>query len=991
MNFRFLTGLTALGLLSVCAIANAQFYTTGSEPASIRWRTFNTPHYKIIFPEGTDSLAIVHAKSIEAAVSSVSGTTLFSPNENYRKRMPVILHTNTSYSNGYVTWTPRRLELISVPEAYSPIAMTAESQLALHEVRHVAQMQFGAAKPFRFGKIISGELLAGGLATVYGGSTFFEGDAVTTETSLSRAGRGRSADFLEYYMASLTEEKKRDYWKWKHGSQRHYTPDYYRAGYVMVAGIRTLYDAPDFATRYYQRIQKHGGIALNNLNGTVKEISGKKFNAAFSDICDSLSIFWKNSKERRGPFMEEKQLTPPTSRFTEFHSLVSTNKGLYAIRSGITRPSELVKIDSTGAQMPVRIFSKTASTIKYDKNLDRLYWSEYRPDPRYELRSFSDVRYLDSTGKKHLLLKGGRYYNPSPSPDGSVVAVTEYLEKGGSRLLVADANTGAVSAIYTAPNGVQIVESTWIGERIFVSFIDEDGFGIKEVKDEGFLTVLKSQPINIKQLWSLKGELMFVCDMSGANELYSLDPNKDLLLQQSSTSLGASDFCFDESSGQFFFSSIRTDGRPVFKVKESSLLSKEVSFRHQKGVFPMADELSVQERENHSSQNEQIDISPTRKYSKLANLFRVHSWLPMYINYNEIEDLSFSSITSAAGLGGTLFMQNHLGDAYGVIGYHAARKSGEWRHSGHFNFTYAGWYPVLQIKASVNERNAIDYSYSSDDSGTSFTSYYVSTPLVYATLSSYIPFNFSRGGLNKGLIPRIEFAATNDSFHSGCLTGTMSRLTASLRGYIIENTPSSRIYPRFGVGAEAGYSIRPMAKSIINPAFYLFGYAYLPAFHETHGIKFTALYERRTDSAPLVETLSSTVPRGFSSATNTVFASFPSKLKLTLDYAMPLFPVDWSGLGALAYVRNFEFTPHCDISFVLNQISSSQTKDTTEYLYSIGADFCVRLSNLLIIPYDTRIGVSYDYNGGSSLYSAISSAGYETGRHSVSLVFNVSF
>lgn len=991
MSIRFSIGL-ALGLLSVCISANAQFYTTGSEPASVRWRTFNTPHYKIIFPEGEDSLAVVYAKSIEAAIPSVGGTTLFHPNESYRKRMPVILHPNTSYSNGYVTWTPRRLELISVPEAYSPIAMTAESQLTLHESRHVAQMQFGAAKPFRFGKILSGELLAGGIAAVYGGSTFFEGDAVVSETALSQSGRGRSADFLEYYMTSFTSGDTRDYWKWKHGSQRHYTPDYYRAGYVMTAGMRTVYDTPDFASRYYERIQRKGGIAFNNIGGTVKEISGKKFNAAFSEICDSLSLFWETGKAKRVPFIEAKQVTPTASRFTEFRSLIYADKGLYALRSGITRPTELVRIDSSGTQTKIRIFSQTTSAIRYDKTLKRLYWSEYRPDLRYELRSFSDVRYLDSLGGKHLLLKGGRFYNPSPSPDGKVVSVTEYPVKGGSRLVVADANTGEAIVSCDAPDGVQIVESCWIGKRLFVSTISENGFGIKEIKDGEFFTVLEPQPVNIKQLWSLKENLMFVCDLNGANELYSLDPDKGTLLQQSSSPEGSSDFCFDEDSGRFFFSSIRTDGRPVFEVQGSSLIQKEVAFVQQKGVFPMADELSEQEKEIllSDTQNHQTETSPVRKYSKLANLFRVHSWLPIYVNYDEIADFSFFSIISAAGLGGTVFMQNHLGDAYGTIGYHAAISSGTWRHSGHFNFTYAGWYPVLQLKASLNERNAIDYIYSTDEEGnSSFTGYYADVPLVYAKLSSYIPFNFSGGGLNKGLIPQLELAATNDKFRSGSTTGTMSKLTASLRGYIIESTPTSRIYPRLGVGAEVGYSIRPMASDIINPAFYLFGYAYLPAFHETHGIKLTALYEQRQDSAPLVETLSSTVPRGFSSATNSILASFPSTMKLTLDYAMPVLPVDWSGLGAISYVRNFELTPHFDLSVIGSQ--SNTSKRSAEYLYSVGADFCVRLGNLLIIPYDTRIGVSYDYNGGSSLYSVLSSSGYETSRHSVSLVFNVSF
>jgi len=759
----------------------------------------------------------------------------------------------------------------------------------------------------------------------------------------------------------------------------------------MIAGMRTLYDKPDFAAYYYRRIQRHHGIALSNLKGTVKEISGKKFNAAFNEICDSLGLFWENSRAERSPFINEIQLTPSASRFTEFNSLVFTKNGLYAKRSGITIPLQLVRIDSAGVVSNMGIFNSNSSALKYDERHERIYWSEYRPDARYELRSFSDVRYLDSLGRRHLLLKGGKYYNPSPSPDGSVVAVNEYPTEGGSRLIIAGADDGNIRAAYSAPSGVQIVESCWVGERLFVSTIEEGGFGVSEIKNGAFTPILEAQPMNIRQLWSLNGEIMFVCDLNGVNELYSLDPASGTLSQRTSTPFGASNFCYDKASDKLYYSSIRTDGRPVFSVSESELMRKETPFAAQKGAFPMADELSEQERQNFPDwKSEPDEVSPTRNYSKAANLFRVHSWLPIFLDYDEIESLSMSSLTSSVGLGGTLFLQNHLGDAYGMAGYHAGYDNG-WQHSGHFNFTYAGLYPVFQIKASLNERDAINYSYTVDENGGSFSGFYSGKPLIYAELSSYIPFNFSGGGLNRGLVPKLQFTATNDRYSSESGSGAMSRLTASLRGYIVESTPSSRIYPRLGIGAEIGYSIRPMASNLINPACYLFGYAYLPGLHQTHGLKFTTLYEQRGSNAPLVETLSSTAPRGFSSYTNTALASFPAKLKLTLDYAMPVLPLDWSGLGTIAYVRNFELTPHFDLSVISNSSSSGLLGSEAEHLYSVGADFCVRLGNFFFIPYDTRIGVSYDYNGGSSLYSALTTAGYETGRHSLSLVFSVAF
>ena len=57
-------------------------------------------------------------------------------------------------------------------------------------------------------------------------------------------------------------------------------------------------------------------------------------------------------------------------------------------------------------------------------------------------------------------------------------------------------------------------------------------------------------------------------------------------------------------------------------------------------------------------------------------------------------------------------------------------------------------------------------------------------------------------------------------------------------------------------------------------------------------------------------------------------------------------------------------------------------------LYSVGADLKVRLGNLLWIPYATRIGLRYDYNGGNCLES-LKAAGAHVDRHSLQLIMSV--
>ena len=90
---------------------------------------------------GTDSLARVMATRLEQARIPVGGTIGFVPNQFYRRKMPVVMHTRTGYNNGMVTWIPRRLEIFAVYDAYDPSPLNAYKELAVHESRHIAQMQ----------------------------------------------------------------------------------------------------------------------------------------------------------------------------------------------------------------------------------------------------------------------------------------------------------------------------------------------------------------------------------------------------------------------------------------------------------------------------------------------------------------------------------------------------------------------------------------------------------------------------------------------------------------------------------------------------------------------------------------------------------------------------------------------------------------------------------------------------------------------------------
>ena len=971
--------LVSLALLLFARPAGAQFYTMGADPGGLRWSSIDTPTYRVIYPRGLDSLARAYALTLERVAAPVGGSIGFLPNAAYRTKMPVVLHAWTAQSNGQVTWTPRRMELLTVPDAFSADPTPWILQLAVHESRHVAQMQPGASGPFRWLRVLGGELAAGGLSAVYGGPAFLEGDAVVAETALTHAGRGRTADFLEYYRVSFAAGDFRDYWRWRYGSQRWYTPDYYRAGYLAIGGIRALYGVPDLTERFYRRVADHGGVAFLNWDKTVREATGKPFKQAFAEVCDNLQTQWATDEAARGPFLPAETISAVPRRFTEFRALEAAGEGLYAIRSGITRPTRLVRIEADGKDTPLTLMGASVSHPRFSEATGRLYWSEVVPDPRWPLRSWSVVRSSDGESSR-LLTKKTRYYHPAPAPDQAVLAVTEYPVDGSSRVVLLDANDGSVLRTYPAPAGVQVLETAWVGGVLYASAITDAGTGLYRVKD--FSPVLEPKTVNIEQLsCNADGRLLFTCDLSGVNELYSLDPDSGETLQLTTTRFGASDF--EILRDTLFYSSLQPEGRLVRKIALADLRPQKADFSVLPR-YPFAEELTAGEP-LAIDPSKAVEVSDPQPYGKLAHLFRFHSWLPVYFNYDAVDQLSLATLEQSAGLGATAFWQNDLGTSFGVLGYHAAVSDGLWRHSAHAQFSYTGLYPVLEAKLDFNGRDARHYFIEQDEesgdkslkaeprlrpAGTAL-------PSLSGTLRAYIPWSFSSGGWLRGLVPTATLLFSNDNYGDGF---PMHRTTFSLRGYVMQRTPASRLYPRFGVGAELGGSFR-WAPGLFAPSGYASLYGYLPGLHETHGLRWSGLVSRRLGEGVFSEAHAYVAPRGFPSAINSQIAAYAVQYKGSLDYKMPLLPVDRALLGPVAYLRNFELTLHADGTVY-------GRGDKGGRLFSAGADFVAVLGNLLWIPYVTRIGVSYNYLGGST-FADFAERGLVDGHHDFSLLFSV--
>ena len=992
--------------------ASAQFYVTGDDPGKLKWNSIDTESYRIIYPQGADSLAKVYGRKLEKYKIPVSRTSGYMTGEGDGKIMPVVMHAYND-ANGSVAWAPKRMDLFTVPSAYDPEPMPWSTMLSVHESRHVSQMQFGLTERQKPGKWFLGQGWNIVAFLLYPGTANVEGDAVVTETALTPSGRGRTADFLNYYWVAFDQGDFRGWFKWRYMSQLKYSPTYYALGYMTVGGYRYLYDRPYFMSEGLHMVAARPG-KLGCLYDIGKDASGKKWNDAWLEICDTMYGKWKAEADRRAPYIPSERVLPESKRYTDYVGSVVAGSDLYAVKKGHVDAPSIVRIDADGQEHRVSSFASVASDLKWDNASGRLYWSEGVPDERWTLKSDSRIRYMEGAqGPKKTSKNKALLYNPVHS-DGKIASV-RYHNDGRSSVEIIEPVSGNTLMCIDAPDTLQLVETAWMDGQIFVSAISENGYGIYKTGNI-WEAVLGPQPVMIKDFRSYGHELIFTCDRTGVNELYHYNPSTGDLRQKTSTRYGASDYQYSTDGNTLYYSSQTLMGKHLFKTSTADLLDRKVRF-DSLYKYPIAEKITQQEREAALRQGDEktvsekeVKFSEPKRYRKVPHMFNLHTWFPAYISVDNImNNLSFDPLWQVLSLGVSGVFQNNLATAVGEAGYSAHKdpyNASKWRHSGHIKFTYSGLYPIFQFSFDINDRGARQYTTYADVKDRKVhmvDSRELSMPYIQGNASMYIPFNLTSGGWHKGIIPRVSYTISNDIFNTGLSltdsgqTGAKNSfagyvegkkrirqsLSASLRGYTMLPVANSQVYPRWGIGAEIGTRTSLESYKVFSPMGYVYGYGYVPGIMRTHGIRLSAMWQTKLRrNSPFSQQMVDILPRGLSSNAN--LGSYLSihnanLVKVTADYAVPIYIGDITIGGNWLAIKRLVVYPHFDYTFA----------GRFGGLWSAGLDLTADLHAIITLEWPCSVGLSFSWNGGSAWNQL--AKGIEMSRWYVGPVFNVSF
>lgn len=1028
---KILKHILAFFAVLIPIFSSAQFYVTGDDPGRLKWYSIDTDHFTIIYPEGTDSLARVYAEKIEKHRIPLSLTSGYVSGGEDGKKMPVVMHAYNA-ANGSVAWAPKRMDLFCVPSAYDPEPVPWTTMLSIHESRHITQMQFGMTEAQKPLYVVFGEMWNILASLLYPGISNIEGDAVIAETAWTPSGRGRTADFLNYYWVAFDNGDFRSWDKWRFVSQKHNAPDHYSLGYLTMGGFRYLYDCPDFMSEAYH-LAARKPLNLGAFYTTTRKLTGKKFNEAFMEVCDTMYTLWKADAENRRPYIPSEAVSPENRMYTDYTDNLAAGPDIYAIKKGHADVPALVRIDSTGKEHRICSFAYDAGRLQWSPHFKRIYWSETSTDERWSLQNRSKIRFVELiSGRKHTLNNGNLLHNPAPAASQAHIAAVRYDVAGGSALDVLSGSTGEEIRSFEAPDSLQLLEPAWVGNDIYATALSDNGFGVYCLRldddfeaEDGWEVVLAPQPVKIKDFSAYGDELIFTCDRTGVNELYHLDPADGKLVQKTSTRYGASDFQYSENGEWLYYSSQTMEGMRIFRTHTDSLICRKADFS-ELHHYPIAEAVTAQERaaakNNGIELEREVKISDPVRYRKFPHMFNVHSWAPVYVNVDNIMNMSFDYVWQAASLGAAGIMQNRLATAVGEFGYSAHKDPfdpGKWRHSGHARLTYSGWYPVIEASVNFNDRaarqyNVYGYLYQDGKASMELSSKELPSPYIEGIFSTYIPFNLSSGGWFKGIIPRLTYRIGNDMFNTSMAvmemeghTGTNGEgeihelynpvykystkgrntfrhsLSGSVRAYTMLSTPSSAVYPRWGAGVEVGAAGGLESSSYLSPMGYLYVYGYVPGFLRTDGFRLSAMSQHKLNDAPFGQPVVNILPRGFSNTASLagwLSVRSSAMTKLSIDYAAPIFIGDLAIGGSFFSIKRLVVSPHFDY-----------TSTSFGGLLSAGAALNLDLHSVLTLEWPCQIGVTASYNGGSAFRKLSESIGTDIQRYFIGPTFNVTF
>lgn len=872
-----------ISLLLISTPSMAQYYQTGVEPFSTKWRQIKTNRFRIIFPLEADKLAFRYANLL-SVVDTLAPKSL----DANQKCFDIVIHNHSMLSNGFVAWAPKRMEIIT----QSPSSTQAQpwlTQLAIHETRHTSQLfklNEGIIKPlsFAFGEQAVGA--AAGFVPFW----FLEGDAVAFETASSNSGRGRQADFYQYYRTHyLTRTKRFSYDKWLMGSYRDNIPNHYNFGYQLVTYAKLNFGNEVWANTL--KYVSHYPFTVFPFYFGLKRQTGLSRKQLFQKAFENLDSLWEATQN------DQVRL--------DYKSLVKGNKEYSDYRyPHLLNDTLLVVYKTSQSKNPrfilVNLLTKKERTIARPANItsiptyfkENIFWTEYQPHIRWEYKDYSIIRwYSIKTGKIKTISDRGRYSSPIYNPNDNLVYVISSKDNG-ENILEAFGLNGEKKKSITLPSDYQPFEVFVNSERDYLisCVVSDRGKSIVRVNKDGSCDIIYGPTyLDIHSL-SSNGDLIFFSTSKGYKEdLFSLNIITKKIYQLTRSSFGSTDPEYISKTRELVFSNY-TDKGYCISTTNVDTTSNDVELKCINDDI-ITTRLSAAEKGNIDSIAIPNNSYSIEKYRGARTLLNVHSWAPFYFDPNQLiaGDIQIK-------LGVTVFSQNLTGSSVLNAGYGYDNGS-----LARVNYSYYGFFPVLSYQFELSAHSPSVYLIKN----TALPK--TDSQKKESTFNLYLPLKFSSGSFSSLIYPFVKVISTNDYFFSkndSLYHKGFQRINYRLYLSSLQYQAKKDFRPRIGFIADLNFENAPFNRNNFGSLTAGDITMFLPGIGVNHSILLRSSIQRQNIERYFFPNKIN-FPRGY---TNFPSESFRS---ISFEYLMPVAYPDIS-FGSLAYLKRISLNTFYD-------------------------------------------------------------------------------
>lgn len=405
----------------------------------------------------------------ELSVQADSLAADFPPLSIRRRGVDVVVHSRHAYSNGLVTWAPRRLEAYSYNTGADDCVPWFR-HLLTHEYRHVLQSQSSIVGFSRFLYGLFGEQSTGLVLGLFVPRWYLEGDAVWAETRYTDGGRGRNPDFVQQMRALCVSGRTPSFGQAYFGSYAERVPDFYSMGFYMVDEASLAYGNEVLG----RAVNKAGRLPFTffPFQRSLRQQTGMRPMSLYRFALERRTAQWKAAMDRRSPT----SATPlfVNDFYTERLCFMPWDGGFV---SYVSSPSIVSRFEVSDGRL--RLLRTITPSVREESRFSvcgcKMVWSERRQHGRWSNASEMCLMMADlSTGRVRRLTKGGNYHSPALSHGGDSLACVsvgrdmshgvELMCDGGSRRLT------------TLPVGWQIPEIIWQdAHHLLLLIVNDDG------------------------------------------------------------------------------------------------------------------------------------------------------------------------------------------------------------------------------------------------------------------------------------------------------------------------------------------------------------------------------------------------------------------------------------------------------------------------------------------------------------------------------------